>query len=213
MQSRWIIRIAGGMAAAFLLLGAAQATQYWEIDPVADPAVSVGTYAVVGGKTSPDGVNFKLPNNSLDQPIELTLIAKAPSAPLHLSAFKDDGQSFLDKDTDAHGRLSLKFRTGDTMEFKVTGAAGAAYQLSVWRGPAIVLPHPDPVVSMAAVTGHADSAATPAPSPPAASGGARAPAAATGSNTLIYLLLGGILLALVVIAFLVYRGQQMRAKP
>jgi hypothetical protein len=201
-------RIGRAGLAALMLLAAtpAFATQYWELNPVADPAVAVGTYTVVGGKTSPDGVNFTLKNNSIDNPVEMTLIAKTSGARLHLSAFKDDGEAFLDKDTDARGLLTVKFRTGDNMSFKVTGAAGSTYQLSVWRGPAIVLPHPDPVVAMDAVTGHAEGAGAPAFNAPSN------PSSAPGSNLVIYGLLAAILIALLGIAFLLYRGQQMRRK-
>jgi hypothetical protein len=203
------------IAAIFLLLlcAPARATQYWELSPAADPKIAMGTYTMVGGKTSPDGVNFTLKNNSADQPVALTLIAATQGAPLHLSAFKDDGESFLDKDTDATGLLTIKFRTADTMDFKVTGAAGSAYQLSLWRGPVIALPAPDPVVAMDAVTGHAESTGAP-PSATVASGAATPPVSppASGSNPLIYILLGGIMVALIVIALLIYRGQRVRGK-
>ena len=202
------------IAVAFLLLCApARATQYWELTPASDAKIAMGTYTVVGGKTSPDGVKFTLKNNSADQPVALTLIATSQGAPLHLSAFKDDGESFLDKDTDAEGLLTIRFRTADTMNFKVTGAAGSSYQLSLWRGPAIALPPPDSVVAMDAVTGHAESTGAP---PPArvASGAATPPVSppASGSNSLMYILLAGIMFALMVIALLIYRGQQMRGK-
>jgi hypothetical protein len=202
------------IAVIFLLLCApARATQYWELSPSSDPAIAIGTYTMVGGKTSPDGVNFTLKNNSADQPVALTLIATTQGAPLHLSAFKDDGESFLDKDTDATGLLTIKFRTADTMNFKVTGAAGSAYQLSLWRGPVIALPAPDAVVAMDAVTGHAESTGTPL-SAKVTSGAATPPVSppASGSNPLIYILLGGIMVVLIVIALLIYRGQRMRGK-
>jgi hypothetical protein len=202
-----------------LLCAPAIAMQYWELSPESDPAIAMGTYTSVGGKTSPDGVNFTLKNNSADQPIALTLIATAANAPLHLSAFKEDGESFLDKDTDATGLLTIKFRTADTMDFKVTGPAGSTYQLSLWRGPTIAMPPPDPVVAMDAVTGHAEStgALPPAKVASAGSPSTNATSAATtpassSSNLLLYILLGGIFVVLIVIAFLIYRGQQRRGK-
>lgn len=214
------------IAAIFLLLCTpARATQYWELSPERDPTIAIGTYTMVGGNASPDGVNFTLKNNSQDQPVALTLIAASQGVQLHLSAFKEDGESFLDKDTDAKGLLTIRFRTADTMNFKVTGAAGSVYQLSLWRGPAIMLPPPDPVVAMDSVTGHAESTGEP---PPArvASGAASIPESpsasnaaapslsppASGSNSLMYILLGGIMFALIVIALLIYRGQRMRGK-
>jgi hypothetical protein len=199
-------------------------TQYWELSPANDPAIAMGTYTVVGGKTSPDGVNFTLKNNSTDQPVALTLIATAPNAPLHLSAFKEDGESFLDKDTDDEGLLTIRFRTADTMDFKVTGAAGSTYQLALWRGPTIALPPPDPVVAMDAVTGHAESTGAPppakiasdaaiSPGSPSANAASIATAPPPGSsNLLVYILLAGIFVVLIVIALLLYRGQQRRGK-
>ncbi len=217
--------IAAGM---LLLCASAHGTQYWELSPASDPAVAIGTYTTVGGQTSPDGVNFTLKDNSADKPLALTLIATAPGSPLHLSAFKEDGESFLDRDTDATGLLTVRFRTADTMNFKVTGAVGSAYQLALWRGPAIALPQPDGVVAMDAVTGNAESAgkllpriAGDAPTTPAspqanpASVAANAPvsAGASGSNSLIYVLLAGIFGALILIAFLIHRGQKTRGRP
>lgn len=208
------------IAAGFLLLCAqAMATQYWELSPDSDPGIALGTYTVVGGKSVPDGVNFTLKNNSADQPVALTLIATTQGAPLHLSAFKDDGESFLDKDTDATGLLTVRFRTADTIHFKVTGATGSAYQLALWRGPSIVLPPPDPVLAMDAVTGHAESTGAPPPvknasagSPPANAASDAVSPPASNSNFLMYILLGGIMVVLIVIAFLMYRGQTMRGK-
>jgi hypothetical protein len=213
--------------ACMLIAAGATATQYWELSPVADPAIAIGTYTSVGGKTAPDGVSFTLKDNSADQPIALTLISSAPSVPLHLSAFKGDGESFLDKDTDAKGMLTVRFRTADTIHFKVAGAAGSSYQLSVWRGPAVALPAPDPIVAMDALTGRPESAA---PAAAGATGAASAGSTATASSAamrpatpppaasasgmgpLVYILLGGILFVLVVIALLLLRGQRMRGK-
>lgn len=186
---------------------AARATQYWELTPVADARVAYGTYTVARGKTSPDGVNFTLKNNTLDSPVQLTLVSTATGAKLHLSAFKDAG-SFFDQDTDANGTLVVRFRTGDDTHFKVSGPVGSTYQIAVWRGPAIKLPVNDPIVAMDA----------------AQAGGARPPQAAqpvnaapvaekSGSSMVIYILLAGIFVALLVIAGLIYRGQQMRGKP
>jgi LPXTG-motif cell wall-anchored protein len=208
------------IALAFVLPCApALATQYWELDPQPDPSIAIGTYTVVGGKAAPDGVNFTLKNSKDDQPIALTLIATTQGTALHLSAFKDDGESFLDKDTDAGGLLTIRFRTADTMNFKVSGPVDSTYQLALWRGPSIVMPSPDPVVAMDALTGRAESAGAPPPAGASATANPAGPATgrpaapSTGSsNLLIYLLLGGIMLVLIVIAFLLYRGQKTRGQ-
>src|SRR6185312_17375835 len=202
------VLVAGVVASAVLLFaGAAYATQYWEIEPVKDAKIAVGTYAAVGGLTTPDCVNFTLKNNKDTMPLAVTLIAKAPAQPLHISVFKEEG-SFLDKDTDASGIVTIRFRTADDVHFKVTGAAGSAYQLSLWRGPELAIPQSSPVVSMSSVVGAENG-----PAPAVTAGtkvyipSGRAPAATTSGGLCIgiYLLLGGILIALAVIAFLIYR--------
>jgi hypothetical protein len=209
------IETSGALALVAMLLLCAPAfaqTVYWELEPKKDPAASIGTYTVVGGKTTPDGVNFTLKNNKIDMPLVLTLVSKVPSTQLHLAAFKD-AEPFLDRDTDPQGHLVVKFRTGDDMHFRVTGPAGAEYQLSVWRGPEIILPASDPIVSMESVIGKNAAAApsstlatsTPTPASPKP---VEQPSSGI-SSTVIYVLLGAILIALGGIAFLLYRGQQL----
>lgn len=202
-----------GLAAALLTLTPALAqTVYWELEPVRDPTVEIGTFTVVGGATTPQGVNFKLANNKADQPQILTLVAKS-GGPLRLLAFKD-GAPFLDRATDASGKLSVRFRTGEDMKFRVTGAAGATYQLSVWRGPEVTLPQPSPLVAMdEALRGAAAKGAAAAAAPgPASEAGKDAARASGGPGWLMYLLLGGILAALVVIAALIFLGQRKKAE-
>lgn len=203
------------LAAALLLARPAFAqTVYWELEPKKDPAVSIGTYTAVGGKTTPDGVSFTLKNNAVTMPLVMTLISKSASSRLHLSAFKE-AKPFLDKDTDGQGRLAVKFRTGEDMRFRITGPAGAEYQLSLWRGPEIKLPESSPVVSMDSVIGKHAAAATagtmPANAPPPSSNNVKPgeEKSGGGSNTIVYILLAGILVALSVIAFLIHRGQTL----
>ena len=201
-------------AGLLFILPALAQTVYWELEPKKDPAAGIGTFTAVGGKTTPDGVNFTLKNNNIDMLLVMTLISKTASSRLHLSAFKE-AEPFLEKDTDSSGRIVVKFRTGEDMRFRITGPAGADYQLSVWRGPEIKLPEPTPVVSMDSVIGK--NAAEAAPSTMVSRADAQSPQrstandekAAGGSNTLIYILLSAILVALGVIAFLIYRGQTL----
>lgn len=196
------VRLASFLVGAYLALGSAHATQYWELAPTADPRVPSGTYTVVGGQTAPEGVNFTLKHNDIDRPVQLTLVSTKAGTALHFSAFKDGG-SFFDKDTDSTGLMVVRFRTGDDINFKLTGPQGATYQLAVWRGPQIQLGQSPPIVPMDA----AEAGGMHSPSV-----GMTTPGAAGGTNTLIYVLLAGILIALLAIAFLIYRGQQMRGK-
>jgi len=201
-----------GVAAALVILTPALAqTVYWELEPARDPTVEIGTFTVVGGATTPQGVNFKLANNKADQPQILTLVSKS-GGPLRLLAFKDEAP-FLDRTTDASGKLSVRFRTGEDMKFRVTGAAGATYQLSVWRGPEVTLPQPSPLVPMdealrgGAVKGKAAAATTGSDN----NAGPDRGKATGGPGWLLYVLLGGILVALAVIAGLIFMGQRRKA--
>ena len=203
---------AGPLAALAVLLFAAPAlaqTVFWELEPVRDPAFEVGTFVSIGGRTAPEGVSFKLLNSKATQPQVLTLVSTSTNQ-LRLIAFKD-GQPFVDQTTDASGKLTVRFRTGEEMRFRVSGPAGATYQLSLWRGPEIVEPPPSPVVSMESVIGSGGAAV-------AGGKGAAAPAAADapakaggGPGVMMYLLLGGILVALVAIAVLIFLGQRRKA--
>jgi hypothetical protein len=205
----WTAGLAAALSLLFLAPALAQ-TVYWQLEPVRDPAFEVGTYTSVGGATTPDGVNFKLTDSSADQPQILTLVSKS-GGPLRLTAFKEGGAPFLDRTTDASGKLSIPFRTGEEIRFRVAGAAGATYQLSVWRGPAIVRPAPAPVVSMASVVPGGD-AARGATARPGAQPAASTPAKAQGGpGLMLYLLLGGILAALIGIGVLIFLGQQRKA--
>ena len=198
------VLLAGPLAAlavlAFVLPAAAQ-TVYWELEPVHDPAIEIGTYTAVGGRTSPDGVHFKLTNNRASQPQILTLVATS-GGPLTLTAFKD-GAPFLEQATDASGKLTVRFRTGEDMKFRVVGAQGASYQLSVWRGPPIEGAEPPAMAPMSSVIGSGGaargaSAAAPGPAQPDRAEPAQAAGGRTGM--LMHILLGGILVALVAIA-------------
>lgn len=213
---RSVLRASALSLAAMLLflLPVRGQTVYWELEPTKDAAASIGTFTAVGGKTTPDGVNFTLKNNNIGMPLVMTLISKTASSRLHLSAFKE-AEPFLEKDTDSSGRLVVKFRTGDDMRFRITGPAGADYQLSVWRGPEIKLPEATPVVSMDSVIGK--NAAEAAPNTMVNRTDVQSPQRSTaneekasgGSGTLIYVLLSAILVALGAIAFLIYRGQAL----
>lgn len=195
-----IIRLPGVRAGLLLLFcalsHAGAQTVFWELEPVPDAKTGAGAFTRVGGKTTPDGVRFKLTGNQLQAPLVLTLTATDKARPVKLRGFKDTGDLFS-IETDASGLATRAFRTGEDIKFHLTGTAGAAYQLSVWRGPAVVLPPASPVRPMSEVT-------TAPADPPAA-----APASRGGTNSL---LLGGILVVLMVIAGLMFRGQQMRGR-
>lgn len=189
----------------WLLTGAAHAKTYWELEPVAHPKVPHGTSTLIGGRTTPEGVHFKLTKNDIHMPLVVTLTAKEKAMPLHLRIYKESGTLF-EKDTDASGLVTRSFRTGEDMLFDVTGPAGAEYQLSVWRGPKIILPHPCPVKAMSDAIGKAAADAAATALPAAASTTTANPG---GGHSW---LLGGILAVLIVIAVLMFRGQQMRGR-
>lgn len=189
-----------------LLAGVTHAKTFWELEPVAHPKVPHGTSTVIGGRTTPEGVHFKLVKNDIHMPLVVTLTAKDKSKPLHLRVYKESGTLF-EKDTDASGLVTRSFRTGEDMLFDVTGPAASEYQLSVWRGPKIILPQPSPVKAMSDAIGKAaaDAAAT----APLAAAATTAAHSGGGGNSW---LLGGILIVLIAIAALMFRGQQMRGR-
>jgi|UniRef100_UPI0037845A02 hypothetical protein len=190
-----LVVMTGLLACAMLETPGIAQTTYWEIEPVKDPRVASGTFSTIGGRTTPAGVHFKLMNNQLNAPVVITLTAQDKTKPLRIRAFKDSGELFV-KDTDASGIATQSFRTGEDIKFAVTGDKGAAYQLSVWRGPQIILPPPSPVQPMSDI------------SPPHEITTAAPEKAGGGSMTTV--LLTGIFVVLMVIAVLMFRGQQMK---
>lgn len=96
------------------------------------------------GLTTPAGVHFVLKNNKAAAPVVMTVIAKDAAKPLQFRAFKESGPLF-EAATDAQGRFSRSFRTGEDIKFKLTGESGAglsAFRLA-WSGTgaARLLPH------------------------------------------------------------------------
>lgn len=180
-------------------------TTYWELEPAKDARVETGTFAVVGGLTTPAGVHFVLKNNKTVAPVVMTVIAKDAAKPLQFRAFKESGPLF-EAATDAQGRFSRSFRTGEDIKFKLTGESGAAYQLSVWRGPELALPASSPIKSMSDVTG---AAAVADPSMPVGEAKAK-PGEGKDLGTTANILLSAIFLVLVVIAVLLLRNQRSK---
>lgn len=189
--------------------GLQAATKYWTLKPQKDARAPLGLFTVVGGKTAPEGVHFSLPDTSVNAPVVVTLAGNDPGKVLTLTAFKDaPGQALFTGTTDQKGVAICRYRSGETMSFQVSGPAGADYQLSAWVGPEVRMPPPLSVVSMKEVNPTAE-VATPV-SGTAATASAGGPAAQE-RDPLVYMLLGGILLVLVVIALLMFRGQKTKA--
>ncbi len=182
-------------------------TVFWELEPVPDSKLGAGAFTRIGGKTAPAGVHFKLTQNQLQAPLVLTLTATDKAHPVRLRCFKETGDLFS-IETDPSGLATRSFRTGEDLKFQLTGDKGASYQLSVWRGPAIILPPASPMRPMSEVT------TAPVETQPAATTTTTAVATtqAAGGGGTNSILLGGILVVLVVIAGLMFRGQQGRGR-
>jgi hypothetical protein len=204
---------AGTFFGFVLISSAAAQTTYWELEPVQNPKVE-GAFTTIGGRTAPAGVHFKLKNNKLTAPVVLTLIAQDVAKPVKISAFKESGPLF-DLTTNAQGKASRSFRSGEEILFKLTGESGVGYQLSVWRGPEIILPKPSPFKPMSEVVGTAAAAATAAAGAPAAvvTGETKAASAGGGGlGTTANVLLFAIFAVLLGIGCLIFRGQQMKGR-
>ncbi len=200
---------------------------YWNLKLKEDPRAEVGELAFVKGKTAPAGVHFILPESEIDRPKTVTVVATDPGQKLTLKVFKKDpNQPLATIETDAEGVATQSFRSGEKVFFQVTGPEGADYQLAAWVGPEIKTGIESPVVAMSSIMPAGSDPAAPAATAPPVSpeaAASQAPAtaaneapaapAAEGTTFVIYLLLGGILVLLGVIAGLMFRGQQMRQAP
>ena len=194
--------------------------QRWEIEPKADPQISVGKISTIGGETAEAGVRFIINNLDIMQPIEIVVAAGDAAKPVTLLVFKEDGspeQALLERTTDASGTAIAKFRTDESVMLMVKGAAGTQYQLMAWVGPKIEVPTPPSFVPIdeqgqPLVAG---MALTPPATTTAATDASKIPAQ-TGTTVLeipksVEILLGLILLALVVLIFVIMRRGKSKA--
>lgn len=192
---------------ALLLLAASPAlgqTRRWELEPRPDPRLMAGRISVIGGITNEEGVRFVINGLDIMQPVQAVLASESPGTALRLLVYKETpDRALLDRATDARGAADVKFRTADSVQMRVTGPAGSRYQLMTWVGPRVVRPSL-PLFTAIDATG----APAAAPAAPSATPAAQTPVRFIGVNlTVIAILLGFILAALLVIIVLLFRGR------
>jgi len=182
-----------GVALLFLVVLPSAYAGVWELNPKSDSSFHNGTFTAVTGITGSEGVSFKLGGLSERKPVIVALDAETPSTHLHLGFLKgDDAQPFLTLSTN-NGHLLKTLRSGEELFLTVHGEPGARYFLSVWVGEPLPEMIPHPVMPMSQLAGIAAGDRQPTTAP-------GHEVAGESGMTMIYVLLGCILVVLVVIA-------------
>ena len=114
-----------------------------ELQP--DARIHGGTTAFLQGTATPDGHQFQVQGTELDQPIAVGLYTRDPSHPLKLRVVKDSfKEPVREEQTDADGRIDLRFRTYDGFKLWVAAEQPTDYQLVVWVGDEMPSAAPPP---------------------------------------------------------------------
>ncbi|MDX2227789.1 MAG: hypothetical protein SFY92_11955 [Verrucomicrobiae bacterium] len=182
------------------------APTYWELEPVATPRMP-GKWTVIKGKTSEQGVFFTIKNLDVKSPVQIVLATES-NIPLELAASKERSGKTLWEGKTVDGMALARFRTGGSVHLCVKGPIRTAYQLAVWVGPPVGKAAPPAVVSMKSFLGKTGTPAAmsvPAASAPGATPPAVAAATPAPGFSFTHVLLTGIFVVLVVIAFLLLR--------
>lgn len=149
------------LMAGLLIAGSAHAAPEREIFGIElheDARLAGGKSAFLQGQTNPYGQQFSVPGTQLQQPIAVGLYTPDPAHPLKLRLTKGSfDEPIREVETDADGRIDLKFRTYDGFKLWVSAARPSDYQLVVWVGdeialhpPAAVIPETEYAASLAA---------------------------------------------------------------
>ena len=135
------------------LAGAAQAAVERTIFPIElkqDARLPGGNSAFLQGKTNAYGHQFSVAGTQLQQPIAVGVYTAHPEQALKLRVTKGSFDDPLrELETDANGRIDLKFRTYDGFKLWVTSSQPSDYQLVVWVGNELKLTPPPAVVTEA----------------------------------------------------------------
>lgn len=136
--------------AGLLLAGAAHAVAEREIFPIElqeDSRLEGGKSAFLQGQTNAYGQQFSVAGTQLQQPIAVGVYTADPSRPLKLRVTKGSfDEPIRELETDAQGRIDLKFRTYDGFKLWVSAEQPSDYQLVVWVGNEIALHPPAAVI-------------------------------------------------------------------
>lgn len=189
----------------FLTLGSALAEERktWNITPREYPGVELGKVSVLEGWTDAQGVRTVLNGLSVDQPVQVSLIASEPGVPLKLEVMKGTwDNSLLEQTTDSEGKLTYRFRVSEQAAFQLTSEQETQYQMVVWVGPEMAVEPPPVAISMREFESPTTRSGDPLASP------SRQVPSEDGRDPLIVGLLGGILATLVLISVLMLKGRK-----
>ncbi len=175
----------------------------WELVPKPDSEFRNGSFTAVQGMAGPQGVMFKLKRSSEIRPVILALDTVSSDGELQLSLRKADNKVFARFSTH-DGHLLQPLRTGEDLYLMVSSEKNVRYALSVWVGSPWPQLRDAPVVPMSRLNGSVAPEATSVSTLRTSTESERESSSRDGrgdaGDMLIYLLLGGILLALIVIA-------------
>lgn len=117
----------------------------YDIELQPDARIHGGKSAFLQGTATPYGHQFQVQGTELDQPIAVGLYTRDPSHPLKLRVVKDSfKEPVREEQTDADGRIDLRFRTYDGFKLWVAAEQPTDYQLVVWVGDEMPSAAPPP---------------------------------------------------------------------
>lgn len=117
----------------------------YDIELQPDARIHGGKSAFLQGTATPYGHQFQVQGTELDQPIAVGLYTRDPSHPLKLRVVKDSfKEPVREEQTDADGRIDLRFRTYDRFKLWVAAEQPTDYQLVVWVGDEMPSAAPPP---------------------------------------------------------------------
>lgn len=119
----------------------------FDIELQQDARLQGGKSAFLEGQTNPFGQQFQVAGTELQQPIAVGLYTRDPNHPLRLRIAKGSlDEPVREVETDANGRIDLKFRTYDGFKLWVTADEPSDYQLVVWVGNELPVQPPRAVI-------------------------------------------------------------------
>ena len=199
-------RMVGAMIGWLLLFGATQAQDapehtIFNIELQEDARLAGGRSAFLEGTTNPFGQQFQVFDTQLQEPIAVGVYALDPTRPVQLRITKGSFDEPLHElETDADGRIDLKFRTYDGFKLWVSAVEASDYQLVVWVGNEIAV-HPPRAVISANEYATTDAKA-------GAAGSANAPGGILADYSLLEIILSIALLVMLLVVGLVFLSRR-----
>ncbi|HSM37596.1 MAG TPA: hypothetical protein VK837_14435 [Longimicrobiales bacterium] len=180
----------------------------WTLEPESSPALPTGRIAVAEGAAGSAGVQFKVGDLDIMQPVQVTLLTPESGAPLRLELRKYHWSTEPDRssDTGAAGIAIEPLRTQGDLYVRVVSPAGTRpYRLGVWVGDAVEPERKPAVVAYGAVVGSEGNADASAGSAGGASADAGRDSAGGGGGLVLYVIAGLLAAVVVLLGVLVLR--------